>query len=412
MERTTFSFLFFVKRTRMLKDGTLPIYARITVNGGRAEFVIQESIAEAIWDGTKGCAIGKTKKARKVNDYLDFVKSKIREHKIYMEEHNETQTAIKLRDRFMGVIDKDKNRKLLDIFQEHNDKCLGLRNIDFASGTIERYVTSRKYIAEFICLKYKKQDLELDEINPMFVSDFEYFLKVNKSCCNNTAIKHLKSLKKIVRIALANGWMKNDPFSNTRFHLDNVDLAFLNPEELNILINKVFKFERLQLVKDTYLFCCFTGLSFVDIKSLSYKDIVENDGKLWIKKKRQKTKNWCHIPLLPPAENLMNKYRNNPVCVKNGLVLPVLSNQKMNAYLKEIADLCGIDKNLSTHTARHTFATTVTLSNQVSIEVVSKMLGHSSINMTKKYARVVDELINMDMQKVYGKYDNVLLNIN
>jgi site-specific recombinase XerD len=303
----------------------------------------------------------------------------------------------------MGI---DNNSKtLLGIFQEHNDKCKGLLNIDFAPGTVERYITCRKHVEEFIKLKYKKNDLFLNEITPMFISDFEYYLKTTRKCCHNSTVKYIKNLKKIIRIALANGWMMSDPFANIKYHLDDVDLAYLTEEELNIMMKREFKIERLQQVKDAYLFCCFTGLAFIDVKNLIYADIEDRDGKLWIKKKRQKTKNWCNVPLLTPAINLMNKYKSHPECVKNGLVLPVLSNQKMNAYLKEIADLCEIQKNLSTHTARHTFATTVTLANQVSMEVVSKMLGHSSIDMTKKYARVVDDLINRDMTKIYDKYN-------
>ena len=150
--------------------------------------------------------------------------------------------------------------------------------------------------------------------------------------------------------------------------------------------------------------------AFIDVKNLTYSDIEFRDNRQWIKKRRQKTKNWCHVPILPPAIRLMEKYKDHPVCQKRGCVLPVTSNQRMNTYLKEIADISGIQKNLSTHTARHTFATTVTLANQISIEVVSKMLGHDSINMTKKYARVVDDLINRDMQKVYIKYDTVIAN--
>jgi site-specific recombinase XerD len=242
------------------------------------------------------------------------------------------------------------------------------------------------------------------------MNDFEYYLKTTRNCCNNTTIKYIKNFKKIIRIALANGWMKSDPFVNIKYHLDDVDLAYLTEDELNTLMKKQFRVERLQQVKDIYLFCCFTGLAFIDVKNLHYEDIEEKNGMLWIKKKRQKTKNWCNVPLLGPAVSLMNKYKSNPICLKNGLVLPVLSNQKMNAYLKEIADLCEINKNLSTHTARHTFATTVTLANQISMEVVSKMLGHTSINMTKKYARVVDDLINRDMQKIYGRYDTAILN--
>jgi site-specific recombinase XerD len=403
MKRTTFSIIFFVKRTRALKNGAFPIYARITINGQRAQFAIQREIAEKSWDNDKCCAKGVSKQAREINDYLDFVKGKLREHKAYMEEHNEPINAFGLRDKYMGI---DNNSKtLLGIFQEHNDKCKGLLNIDFAPGTVERYITCRKHVEEFIKLKYKKNDLFLNEITPMFISDFEYYLKTTRKCCHNSTVKYIKNLKKIIRIALANGWMMSDPFANIKYHLDDVDLAYLTEEELNIMMKREFKIERLQQVKDAYLFCCFTGLAFIDVKNLIYADIEDRDGKLWIKKKRQKTKNWCNVPLLTPAINLMNKYKSHPECVKNGLVLPVLSNQKMNAYLKEIADLCEIQKNLSTHTARHTFATTVTLANQVSMEVVSKMLGHSSIDMTKKYARVVDDLINRDMTKIYDKYN-------
>jgi len=226
------------------------------------------------------------------------------------------------------------------------------------------------HVERFIKQRYKRDDMALYEITPMFISDFEFYLKTTRKCCHNTTVKYIKNFQKIIRIALANG--------------------------------------RIQQVKDTYLFCCFTGLAFIDVKSLVSSDIETKGDTFWIKKRRQKTKNWCHVPLLPPAVQIMNKYKNHPYCQRTGCVLPVPSNQKMNEYLKEIADLTGIDKNLSTHTARHTFATTVTLANHISIEVVSKMLGHSSINMTKKYARVVDDLIQRDMQKIYGKYGAAL----
>jgi site-specific recombinase XerD len=410
MKRPTFSILFFVKRTRVLKNGALPIYARITINGKRAEFVIQKTVEENNWDNVKCCAKGNSKQAKEINDYLDYVKSKLIFDKIYMEEHNEPLTAFSLRDKHMGIDSISKT--ILEIFKEHNEKCKGLMNIDFAPGTVERYNTCYKHIEDFIKLKYKRDDLRLNEITPMFISDFEYYLKITRKCSHNTTTKYIKNFKKIIRIALANGWMKVDPFSNIKFHLDDVDLAYLSEEELNTLIKREFKMERLQQVKDVYLFCCFTGLAFIDVKNLTHSDIEEKDGKLWIKKRRQKTKNWCNVPLMAPAIYIMNKYKNHPTCIKNGLVLPVLTNQKMNSYLKEIADLCEINKNLSTHTARHTFATTVTLSNHISMEVVSKMLGHSSINMTKKYARVVDDLIKNDMEKIMNKYSMTTAALN
>ena len=404
MKRATCKVLFYIKRTKTLKDGSAPIFVRLTVNGQRAEFALQKSIFEEMWDQNNGKAKGLTKVAKDVNSYLDFVRSKMLLKKRELEEAGHNITAYVLRNYYLGIDNSDKT--ILSIFKEHNLKCEGLVNKDFAPGTVERYNTCYKHVSDFIKTKYKRDDVLLNEVSPMFIRDFEYYMKVTRKCCNNTTVKYLKNFKKIILIAIANGWIKSNPFANIKFRLDDVDLAYLDDEELNILLNKKFSIDRMQQVKDVYLFCCFTGLAFVDVSSLKSEDIILKNNELWIKKQRQKTKNWCHIPLLPPAKDILDKYKSNPSCQKKGLLLPVLTNQKMNAYLKEIADITGINKHLSTHTARHTFATTVTLANQVSMEVVSKMLGHSSINMTKKYARVVDELIQKDMQKLNGMYES------
>ena len=408
MTRATFRVLFYIRRTQILKDGTVPVYVRITVNRQRAEFGVQKSIEVDQWDSQKGCARGYSTNAKQLNSYLETIKAQLYQHKIVLSERGEVITAYKIKNAYLGIDDDKKT--ILEVFREHNERCKSLINIDFAQGTYDRYNTCCQHIERYIRFRYRKNDMDLNEITPEFVKDFEYFLKTERKCAHNTATKYLKNFKKITRIALANKWMTDDPFRNTKFRLIEVDMDFLTEEELNTMMQRRFDIERLQQVKDVYLFCCFTGLAFVDVKSLVYSDIVENNGEQWIKKRRQKTKNWCNIPLMEPAVQLMNKYKSHPVCQKKGLVFPVLTNQKMNAYLKEIADLCGIKKHLSTHTARHTFATTVTLLNQVSIEVVSKMLGHSSINMTKKYARVVDDLISRDMQKIYSKYEDVRIN--
>lgn len=406
MKRLTFSVIFFVKRTRATKNGDLPIYARITINGERAEFTTQTYIEESQWDNVRCRVKGSAKKAKDINGHLDSIKAKLIEYKMDMENHDENLTSFELRDRFMGI-DK-KSNKLIQIIKENNTKVKELIGKDYTEATLKRYTTTLNHIEAFIKLKYNKSDLFLSEVNHKFVKDFEFYLKTTKNCCNNSAIKYLKNLKTIIRNAMANGWIKNDPYANIKFKLDEVDMAYLTEQELNVLMNKKFEFERLNLVKDIYLFSCFTGLAYIDSKQLTNNDIEQKNGQAWIKMKRQKTNSNCSIILLPPAIEIMNKYKSHPLCVKNNLVMPVISNQKMNAYLKEIADLCGINKKLSTHTARHTFATTVTLSNKVSIEVVSKMLGHSSIKMTQKYARVVDDLISNDMQQVMTKYQTAI----
>jgi len=402
MKRATFKVLFFIKRTKKLKDGTSPIYVRLTVNGLRAEFALQKSIDEKQWNKEKECIKGAKSDTKKFNSSLDLVKNKLYGYKLELEQEGKEVSAISIKNAYLGI--NHDLKTILEIFKEHNTRCKELIGIDLALGTYIRYETTYRHVERFMNNTYCKKDMPLKSITPVFIRDFEFYLKTERKCCNNTTIKYIKNFKKIVRIAMANGWLKADPFATIKFHFDEVDMDFLTEEELDTVLKKQFTIERIQQVKDVYLFCCFTGLAFVDVKNLSYSEIEDINGKLWIKKRRQKTKNWCNIPLLEPAVQIMNKYKNHPVCIKNNRVLPVLTNQKMNAYLKEIADLCGIDKKLSTHTARHTFATTVTLSNHVSIEVVSKMLGHSSINMTKKYARVVDDLISKDMMKIQDKY--------
>jgi len=408
MTRATFTVNYYINRGKIRNNGLAPIIARITVNKERAEFAIGRHVDPENWNTQQGYVISDTKESKEINSYLILVRSNILFKKRELEEDGKQITARILKNSYLGI--DTENKTILNVFKEHNERVEGLVNKDFAPGTLERYKTCYKHVEDFIKLKYHQSDMKLQDINPMFVSNFEFYLKTTRNCCNNTTIKYIKNFKKIIRIALANGWMKADPFSNISYHLDEVDMAYLTETELKLLMNKNFELERLQQVKDVYIFCCFTGLAFVDVMNLKYTDIEDKDGRLWIKKKRQKTKNWCAIPLLEPALILMEKYRMHPRCIAKGCVMPVITNQKMNAYLKEISDLSGIKKNLSTHTARHTFATTVTLANQVSMEVVSKMLGHSGINMTKKYARVVDDLINRDMQKLTGMYSAVLAN--
>lgn len=402
MKRATFRVLFYTKASKRLKDGSLPIYARITIDGKRSEFGLQKSVEEGCWDSNKARVRGNTKQTKELNHYLMVVQSELLSKKRELEEDGKVVTADSLKRAYLGVDDDRLN--LIELFRKHNDTCRELKNIDFAPGTIVKYDTCLNHLQNFVQKRMKRSDVRFDEVNPMFLNNFLHYLKTDGGCCNNSAVKYLTNLKKIVRIAMANGWIKGNPYAGVALRVDNVDVAYLDEKELKKLMNKQFEIERINQVKDVYVFCCFTGMAFVDVKSLCKKDLVEIDGQWWIKKKRSKTNNWFQVPLMQPAMDILKKYEDHIGCLTSGKLLPVLSNQKMNAYLKEIADLAGINKHLSTHTARHTFATTVTLSNQVSIKVVSKMLGHSSLKMTEKYARVVDELIEKDMKKVMLKF--------
>jgi site-specific recombinase XerD len=321
----------------------------------------------------------------------------------YLREDNVPMTAITLKNAFLGVTTNAKN--LIEVFKEHNKNITKLSGKDYSPSTIKKYETTLTFTQIFLKKKYNCDDINIKDINHTFLTNYEYFFKTERNCSHNTTMRYVKNLKKIIRIALSNGWISKDPFANYKIKIHKTDRGFLNDDELQAIINKTFTIERLEQVKDCFVFSCFTGLAHADLKRLTPQNIVTgSDNNLWIKINRKKTKSLCSIPILPTTSKLIEKYKNNPHCNAKNLLLPVLSNQSMNAYLKEIADICGITKRLSSHLARHTFATTITLNNDVPIETVSKMLGHSSIKITKIYARLLDSKVSKDMQHLHNKY--------
>ncbi|PLX08483.1 MAG: recombinase [Marinilabiliales bacterium] len=402
-KRTTLNLLFYVRKTRLLKNGEAPVYMRITVNGVRKDLALNQGINPKLWDSVKGKASGNSKNARSLNLYFESIRVQLRQHMINMREENIPITALTLKNRFQG---KSTNAKyLIEMFKEHNENIQKLSGIDFAPNTISKYKTTLFYTQLFLKLKYKCDDINIKDVNHTFLTNYEYYLKTERKCSHNTAMRYIKDLRKIVRIALSNGWIGKDPFANYKIKFHKVDRGFLTEDELHAIINKTFTINRLEQVKDCFLFSCFTGLAHIDLKRLTPQHIFkDSNNKLWLKVNRKKTNSLCSVPLLPVALQLIEKYENNPYCVENNLLLPVLSNQSMNAYLKEIADICGITKRLSSHLARHTFATTITLNNDVPIETVSKMLGHSSISVTKIYARLLDKKVGRDMQHLNDKF--------
>ncbi|HEY9219974.1 MAG TPA: site-specific integrase [Lutibacter sp.] len=274
---------------------------------------------------------------------------------------------------------------LLEIFKEHNKQVEKLIGKDFAAGTAERYNTDKMHVEDYIKKDYGLNDIPIKDVDHKFITGFEYYLKTVRNCSHNTSVKYITNFKKIVRIAYANDWISKDPFFNWKGRLKIVDREFLTEEEIQTMMNKELHILRLDQVKDIFIFCCFTGLAYADVKKLSENNLVIGiDGEKWINIKRTKTDTKSNIPVLPTAEAIIEKYAKHPEVTNGNRLLPVLSNQKMNAYLKEISDLCGFTKNLTFHLARHTFATTITLTNGVPIESVSKMLGHKSLKTTQQ----------------------------
>ena len=399
VKRNTLSVLFIIKKSKLLKNGEAPVCMRITVNKRVAEVMIKRSILADLWNQKKECSKGKDRVATELNHYINTVRAKVLQIHRELEIDNKPITADTIKDCFYG---RDKvQRSLLEVYAEHNEKCRALIGKEYTESTVTKFDTSINRLKEYIRSCYHCDDIMLAELDGQFIRDFDFWLKTEKHCQNNSALKHLKNLKKVVRIALANDWIKKDPFYGIHFKQEEVNVEFLSREELDILMNKEFAIKRLEQVRDIFIFCCFTALAFVDVQQLSREHLIkDNNGALWIRKARQKTNQMCNIPVLSIPQRILRKYEDNAECIKKGVLLPVISNQRMNAYLKEIADLCGITKRLTTHVARHTAATVVFLANDVSMENVSKILGHSNIRMTQHYAKVLDSSIMRDMVNV------------
>lgn len=394
---STFSILFWVNLSRS-KNGKARIYARITVNGKRSTVSLNKKVLISNWDAHKNRARGSSQQARILNSYLDETHSHI--FKCYRELKIEQKiiTAQTVKSRYLGN-DED-NYSLMDIIKYHNQDMDG----KLKWGTHKNYYTTQKYISKFIIKRYKTSDVYLKALDFDFIIKFEKFLRGyipkdhQKKMDNNTVMKHIERLRKQIHLAIKLGWISQDPFINFKSKYIRNEREFLSKTELERIEQKQFDIERLALVKDLFIFSCYTSLSYIDVINLNFSNIQKGiDDDLWIYYKREKTSKTIKIPLLPKALEMIEKYYPYKFSNSQDKIFPKISNQKLNSYLKEIADLCSIHKNITFHMARHTFATTVTLSNGLPIETVSKLLGHSKISTTQIYARIIDSKISKDM---------------
>lgn len=395
------SILFFIKRKKLLKDGTASIFARVTFNRLSAEVATGKSVMPSHWVATKGRAKGNTLVNKQVNSFLDQMEYKLHDLTLQIQREGKQVSAKEILSRYKNL--NAPKAGILALYGEHNQELKELVGISLALNTYKRHETSMKLFQEFLDYKYHVKDMAVNEVNSEVLQKYQHYLMTVRHNNNNTTVKYLKNLGKVLHLAVSRKLISSSPLEDMKLKIEPVDKDFLSKEELLRFSNKVFGVQRLEQVRDVFLFCCYTGLAYVDVHSLTANDIVEEDGRFWIKKARHKTNVMCHIPVLKPAKEILDKYTS--WAYATGKLLPVLSNQKMNAYLKEIAAIVGINKELTTHTARHTFATTVTLANHVSIENVSKMLGHSSVRMTQHYARILDASIENEMLNVEKCYE-------
>ena len=394
--KSTFKVLFYLKKGSEKKNGEVMIMARITIDGKLCQFSTKQSILPENWNIAAGKAKGKD--AGRINALLEDIKASL--NNIYHEQQRRDNyvTAEKVKNEFLGH--SEKHETVLNLFKKHNDDVKQLVGISKTIATYRKYEVTRRHLAEFIQSKYNISDIAINEITPMFITDFELYLRTTCKCSYNTTAKFMQFFKRIILIARNNGILIGDPFANYKIRLEKVDRGYLTEDEIKIILKKKMVSERLENVRDLFIFSCFTGLAFSDIHGLRKEHIVEDsNGVRWIRKGRQKTKIMCNIPLMEVPLKILEKYSTNEYCRKHGVLFPVLCNQKMNACLKELADICGIKKTLTTHVARHTFAT-FALANGVSIESVAKMLGHTNVQMTRHYARVLDRTVIREMSQI------------
>ena len=395
----TFNLLFFIKKSKIKANGTVPIYLRITIDGKPKEIASKRYIQPDKWDNKLQKVSGSSEEVKSLNLYLKTLEQQVYDAHHTLMKDKTIATASSLKTKLQGI--GQKARMLVPIFQDHNDKIGSLVGKEYAAGTLERYKTSLRHTIEFLQWKYSISDIAIEKIDYAFISEYEFYLRSIRNCANNTAVKYMKNFDKIIKICIANEWILKNPFVNYKSKVREVEREFLSQEEIQKIYSKVFVSDRLNLVRDIFIFSCYTGLAYIDVKQLTRLNIsIGIDSEKWIFTHRQKTETASRIPLLPIPQELIQKYATHPQCLNENKLLPILSNQKMNSYLKEIADVCGIQKELTFHIARHTFATTITLSKGVPIETVSKMLGNKNIQTTQHYAKILDKKVSDDMQNL------------
>jgi integrase len=395
--------LYWLYKSKTNSKGLAPIYLRITVRGKSTEMATGERIEPSKWDSSKNKVRGSSPHIASINNSLTTLQAKA------LKEVNNLIINDRYIDcRLIKAILQGKDQvhhSLIQAFDMKLDEISSLLGQHYSKSTLDKWKGSKSHLIEFLKTTMGREDILLNELKTRFINDFQFFLKKNKGHSLNTSFKHLQHLQSITRQAVINDYITKDPFIGFIKKRKKTEITYLSSEELSNIENKTFAIERLELIKDVFLFSCYTSLAYHEVKTLTEDELQKGiDGNNWIIKKRKKTDRMIRVPLLPKAEEIIKKYENHPLAQSNGTVLPIYSNAKINSYLKEIAILTGINKNITHHMARRTFATTVALSNGVSMETVSKILGHSNMKITQdSYAEIVDMKVSNDISNLISQ---------
>lgn len=396
MKQSTFKILFYLRSNHVNKDGTSAIIVRVSIDGERQDWSTKLACEPERWDGKAGKATGRSSKSFEINNRLQDIQTILTNHFYDIQRRHGFVTAEMVRNAYMGITQREES--LLKLYEQHLEDTKKLVGLSKADPTYRKYERMYRRVVEFMKKKYNITDIPLREIKYQFIVDLEFFLRTEYGYSQDTTYKCMKFFKQVINKAIRAGLITVDPFNGYKISVQRVDRGFLSEDDLKKMMEKEFASKRLEQVRDIFVFACFSGLAYIDLANLRVDNIQKMfDGRLWIVTHRQKTNTKVTVPLLPPAIKILKKYEGKYL---DGQLLPIINNQKLNCYLKEIADICGIEKNLTFHLARHTFATTMTLGKGVPIESVSKILGHTNIQTTQIYARITNEKISHDMENL------------
>jgi len=400
--RLTINFL--MKKARMKSNGEIPIYVRFTLNSKRVELSTGIYCLSETWDETGQQIRGRNEKARILNNRLDKIKDDIQDHYNQLKSSGDDFDVTTIKNRLLNIDDSEGILKVFDYYLKNMHEKLGK---SYSHETYKHYKSSRKRLGEFVKKFSKRTDYPVEKVDYKFLEAFDVFLKKEYKVHQNTAWNYHKHTRRVLNLAVSMDLIEKNPYKKYKVPLAETNRDFLTATELHAIQDKEIKIQRLDAIRDIFVFACYTGLSYSDIAKL-HKDHLRIgiDKNEWIFIDRTKTNNRCRIPVLPVAKFILEKYQNTSHYKVKGLLLPVLTNQKMNSYLKELADICGVNKELTMHMARHTFATTVTLSNGVPLETVSKILGHTNLKTTQIYAKILDQKISDDIKQLQTKLES------
>lgn len=405
MSRQTISILFLARTSKMQKTGEVALQMRVTINGQRKDIYLPRKIVPKYWDQKKEKATGKDPISAEINKYISSCKARIYEILRKLEDDGIPANVGLVKDMFSGKESKvSKCHMFCEEFEAEIKRMESLIDIEIEKITVGRYKLCLKYFKEMYARESRQPDLPLKDVSNAMIKRLDTFLKVDKELSQNTVIRYMKCFKKIINIGLNNGWITRNPFFGIKQKETPVHKDTLTVNEITRIYEKEFETEALNRCRDVFVFQCFTGLAFIDVHDLYKEHIFEDDkGNKWIRKARQKTDIEAFIPLLETPLAILKKYEQHPRCIKTGRLLPVDVNQRLNSCLKEIAAICGINKKLTTHTARHTFATLL-VAHHAALKNVAKLMGHASTRMTERYAQPQVESLMNDMQEMNSMF--------